>query len=164
MSLSQNILSLLPHEIAHAHCDLPCGIYDPHQAQIGALTVIRMMDIIKELEHGHEHHDEEFRNSMMRAIQIKEKHAELTKHEVRVIWGDYFKPEHHKKYPELNSIAYEIMQLGSKSKQTVDRSNGMSLLEKVNRFAEIFWETKGINTKRVKAPYKPEEEIIVPAL
>ena len=166
MKLS-NRLSLIASrfaETAYAHCDLPCGIYDPHGALIGALTVIRMMDIMKELETAHTEHDVEFRNSMIRAIAIKEDHAELVKKEVRTIWGDYFKPEHIEKYPELHGLVHEIMQLASRGKQTVDRAQGLKLLEKVNRFAEIFWESKGKKTKRVKAPYKPEEKIVVPLL
>ena len=151
-------------KIAYAHCDYPCGIYDPHHAQIGALTVIRMMDLMRELEDGHKDHDVEFRNSMMRAIMIKEEHAELVKREVRVIWGDYFKAEHLAKYPELHELAHEIMQLASKTRQTADRGQAMKLLDKINRFAEIFWETKGRKTKLVTAPYKPEEKIIVPVL
>lgn len=150
---------------AQAHCDFPCGIYDPHLAQVAALTVMRMMDLMHELETGHEeHHDLEFRNSMMRAIQIKEEHAELCKREVRVIWGDYFKQEHLDKYPELHGLVHKIMQLGSKGKQTAERKHAEDLLEKVNRFAEIYWETKNITTKRVKAPYKPEAEMVLPDL
>ena len=149
---------------AYAHCDYPCGIYDPHQAQIGALTVIRMMDLMRELETAHKEHDEEFRNSMMRAVMIKEKHAELVKREVRVIWGDYFKAEHFQKYPELHELSHEIMTLASKTRQTVDRDQALKLLAQINRFSEIFWETKGKKTKLVTAPYKPEEKIVYPIL
>lgn len=158
------IEKILPATPVYAHCDYPCGIYDPHMAQIGALTVIRMMDLMKELESAHEHHDLEFRNSMMRAIAIKEEHAELVKREVRVIWGDYFKDEHLKQYPEINDLVHNIMELASKCRQTAERDNGMKLLEAVNKFSGIFWKTKNKETKRVKAPYKPEEEIVYPVL
>ena len=166
--LSQTILSLvsgITHaETAYAHCDYPCGIYDPHQAQIGALTVIRMMDLMNELEKSHEHHDLEFRNNMVRAIALKEEHAELVKREIRVIWGDYFKAEHLEKHPETNDLVREIMQLGSKCRQTADPANGAKLLEAVNKFAEIFWDTKGKKTFHAKAPYKPEAEVVYPDL
>ncbi len=158
------ISNLIPATPVSAHCDYPCGIYDPHLAQIGALTVIRMMNLMNELETGHEHHDLEFQNSMTRAITIKEEHAELVKREVRVIWGDYFKDEHLKQYPEINELVHNIMQLASKCRQTAERDNGTKLLEAVNKFSEIFWETKNKETKRVKAPYKPEEEIVYPQL
>jgi nickel superoxide dismutase len=168
MNIAQNVLSklsaLIPTGIAHAHCDVPCGIYDPHRAIIGALTVIRMIDIIEELAKTHPEQDVEFDHSMSRAVAVKEQHAEQVKHEVRTIWGDYFKPEHREKYPDLDNLVYEIMQAASKGKQTISREAGMDLLNKVNDFAEIFWETKGKETKRVKAPYKPEEEMVVPIL
>lgn len=142
-------------ETAYAHCDIPCGIYDPHQAQIGALTVIRMIDIMKEHPDTH---------SMIRAVQVKEEHAEIVKKEVRTIWGDYFKPDMIEKYPELHALVHEIMHLASKGKQTDERNHAEKLLEKVNRFAEIFWDSKGIKTKLVKAPYKPEMEVVYPEL
>jgi nickel superoxide dismutase len=149
---------------AKAHCDIPCGIYDPHLAQIAALTVIRMDDLIADLNKEGAVQDASFRNSMIRYVTVKEEHAELCKKEARVIFGDYFKKEHVDKYPELPSLFHHIMQWGSKTRQTVDRANGLELLTAVNRFAEIYWETKGIATKRVKAPYKPGEEIVYPIL
>jgi len=68
------------------------------------------------------------------------------------------------KFPELPNLTHKIFQLGSKARQTADREVAMQLLEAVNRFAEIYWETKGIATKRVKAPYKPSEEVVYPVL
>ena len=158
------IARLIPVKTAYAHCDYPCGIYDPHQAQLGALTVIRMTDAMLKMEHEHEKHDVEFRNNMMRAIEIKEQHAEQVKHEVRVIWGDYFKGDLKAKYPALDALVHEIMELGSKTRQTVDRAAAVQLLEKVNSFAELFWDSKGIKTHRAKAPYKFEEEVVYPTL
>ncbi|RMG50291.1 MAG: superoxide dismutase, Ni [Acidobacteria bacterium] len=153
-----------PFERAKAHCDIPCGIYDPHHAQLAALTVIRMIDLMNELVKEHGQQDMEFHNSMARYIAVKEQHAELCKHEVRIIWGDYIKPEHVQKYPELHELTNNIMKLGSKCRQTTSRETAVELLQAVNRFAEIFWETKGIATKRAKAPYKPEEEVVYPVL
>ncbi len=149
---------------ARAHCDVPCGIYDPSTALIDALTVVRMVDLIKEhLEKGATQ-DGEFYNRLTRLITTKEDHAEKVKHEVRVIWGDFIKQEHIEKFPEIHSLVHEIMQLGSKDKQGVDRESAVKLVEKVNRFAEIFWEIKGVKTKRVKAPYAPNLEVVHPDL
>jgi len=147
-----------------AHCDIPCGIYDPHQAQVGALTVIRMLDLMADLTNAQKTPTLEYHNSITRHIAVKEEHAELVKREVRVIWGDYMKQEHIDKYPELPGLVHKIMQLGSKCRQGISRETAMDLLAAVNRFAEIYWETKGIATKRVKAPYKPGEEIVYPVL
>ena len=148
---------------AEAHCDIPCGIYDPHHAQIGALTVIRMVDLISEKVKSHgEGSTAEFINSMARYIAVKEEHAELTKHEIRIIWGDFINDAHVEEYPQLNGLVHKIMKLGSKSRQTVNRETALGLLDAVNEFAEIFWQIKGIKTKRVKAPYSVTEEIVSP--
>ena len=147
-----------------AHCDVPCGIYDPISAQIAALTVVRMVDIIEDLVKTHKDMDASYLNTMSRAVMVKEEHAEKVKHEIRVIWGDYIKAAHVEKYPELHTLVHEIMQLGSKARQTVDREAAVNLVEKVNRFAEIFWDTKGKTTKRAEAPYKPSLELVYPNL
>jgi nickel superoxide dismutase len=162
------LLETLDHvfgvEQARAHCDIPCGIYDPHQAQIGALTVIRMIDLADEMKKTHGADSPEYVNNMPRYIMVKEEHAELVKREVRVIFGDYIKQEQLDKFPELPGLVHKIYQLGSKARQTMDRQVAMDLLNAVNRFAEIFWATKNIQTKRAKAPYKPGEEVVYPVL
>jgi nickel superoxide dismutase len=152
-------------EPVDAHCDIPCGIYDPHHALIGALTVIRMVDLINNLykDHGGENTPEVI-NSMVRYVAIKEEHAELTKHEIRIIMGDFIKAQHVESYPQLHGLVHKIMQLGSKARQTVDRETALALLEAVNEFAEIFWQIKGIETKRVPAPFPVSEEIVLPVL
>ena len=160
-------------EEASAHCDIPCGIYDPHQAQVAVLTVIRMIDLMNDLaKAGGPRQGAEaaaadvlaFHNSLARYVLIKEEHAELCKREIRVIFGDFIKKEHVDKYPELPALFHKIMQLGSKVRQSPARENAVELLGAVNRFAEIFWEIKGVATKKVKAPYKPEEEIVYAVL
>jgi nickel superoxide dismutase len=101
---------------------------------------------------------------MARYIATKEEHAELTKHEIRVIWGDFIKDAQLEEYPQLNGLVHKIMQLGSKARQTVNRETAVDLLEAVNEFAAIFWQIKGKETQRVKAPYSVGEEIVVPIL
>ena len=39
-----------PFETVFAHCDIPCKIYDPVIAQISVLTMIRLVDLIDELD------------------------------------------------------------------------------------------------------------------
>ncbi len=151
-------------EEVKAHCDIPCGIYDPHMAQIGALTVIRMIDLMNGLPEDHHADKLGFLNSLSRYIAVKEEHAEIVKHEVRVIFGDFIKEEHLTKYPELSGLVLKIMKLGSKARQGVNRQDALDLLAAVNRFAEIFWEIKGVATRRAKAPYAPSEEVVYPAL
>jgi len=148
-----------------AHCDIPCGIYDPHHALIGALTVIRMVDLINDVVKTHgEESTAEFINSMARYIAVKEEHAELTKHEIRVIYGDFIKEAHVEKYPQLPGLVHKIMQLGSKARQTVNRETALDLLAAVNEFAEIFWAIKGFETKVVKSPFPVSEDMVLPIL
>lgn len=162
------LLQVLDHRLnferARAHCDIPCGIYDPSAAQIAALTVVRMMDLMAELEAKGGEKDRTYTNSLARYIAVKEEHAEKAKQEIRIIWGDYIKPQHIEKHPELHDLVYKIMQLGSKVRQTADREAGVQFVEAINQFAEIFWDTKGIKTKRAKAPYLPALELVYPEL
>lgn len=151
-------------EQAKAHCDIPCGIYDPITAQIAALTVVRMIDLMNDLENKHPAGELGAQNSMSRYVASKEAHAEKAKHEIRIIWGDYIKPQHMEKHPELHDLVHQIMQLGSKSRQTANREMAIQFVEAINQFAEIFWETKGIAVKRAKAPYAPALEMIYPDL
>jgi nickel superoxide dismutase len=159
-----SLLSKLDLDEARAHCDIPCGIYDPHLAQVAALTVIRMVDLMDDLMKNHPEPSAEFFNSMARYVAVKEEHAELAKREVRVIFGDYIKKEHVDKYPELPALVHHIFQAGSKARQSASRESALAFLDLINQFAEIFWATKGIPTHRAKAPYKPGEEVVYPVL
>ena len=149
---------------AKAHCDVPCGIYDPAPAQIDALTVVRMMDLMTALDQGEEKGRLEYHNTLSRYISVKEEHAEKAKHEIRVIWGDYIKDAHIEKHPELPGLVHKIMQLGSTSRQTSSREHGIAFVDAINQFAEIFWATKNIKTKKAKAPYAPGLEMVYPDL
>ncbi|QKJ23566.1 superoxide dismutase, Ni [Poseidonibacter lekithochrous] len=147
-------------EIANAHCDVPCGIYDPISAQIAALSVIRMIDLMSALQ---KNDSLEYINTITRHISVKEEEAEKVKHEIRIIWGDFIKPPQIEQYPEIHTIVHNIMMLGSANRQHVSRDKAIELLEAVNKFAEIFWEIKGVEIKKVKANYLPNEEIVIPA-
>ncbi len=146
---------LFPTEEAHAHCDIPCGIYDPHAAQIGAHTVIRMNQLIEALEAPggggptppSKADRDVYLNSLARYITVKEEHAEIVKKEVRIIWGDYFKPEHLEKYPDLHDTYWKAAKLCSKNKQEVNLEAAKELVAGVDKIAEIFWATKGVTWK-----------------
>lgn len=145
---------IFPAKVAYAHCDIPCGIYNPHLAQMAAHTVIRMVNLITEAKDDV--------HKIARLTAVKEEHAELCKKEVRILWGDYFKPEHVEKYPELHELAWKVMKLGSKARQEVNLQASEELLETVNKIAEIFWKTKNIETVKTKAPYPTEKETVYP--
>jgi len=133
-------------ETVSAHCDIPCGIYDPHAAQIAALTVLRMDQLIGNLEGAAG--DVARDNSFSRYVKVKEEHAEIAKKELDILWHDYFRPEHLDKYPDLHTTFWQAAKLASKNKQTVDAAAAADLLAATNRIAEIFWETKGVATRK----------------
>ena len=151
-------------EQAKAHCDIPCGIYDPITAQIAAVTVVRMLDLMTDLEGKGGEKGKDYINSMSRYVAVKEEHAEKAKAEIRIIWGDYIKAQHLEKYPELHGITHQIMQFGSKSRQTTDRQSALDFVEAINKFAEIFWATKNVTTRRAKSLYNPPLELIYPVI
>jgi len=148
-----------PSNYAFAHCDIPCGIYDPHTAQLDALTVVRMNQLIQDL--GNEK-DPESLAKFSRYIEVKETHAESVKNELRIIWADYFKPEHLEKYPDLHDLFWKAMKSASKTRQQVSLEAAEELLESVRKIAEIFWATKGSETKRQPYPSPAGGEIVYP--
>ena len=124
---------LAPRTVAHAHCDLPCGVYDPAQARIEAQSV----KAIIEKYHGNE--DPVFRT---RAILIKEQRAELVKHHLWVLWTDYFKPPHLETYPQLHELFWKATKAAGESKKSEDPAQGEQLLGLIGEIDKIFWETK----------------------
>lgn len=116
----------------YAHCDLPCGVYDPAQARIEALSVKGIMD-------KYDGFDEP---NKVRAIVIKEQRADLVKHHLMVLWADYFKPEHLEKYPNLHSQFWAAIKLASDCKHHLEPQFGQQLLEAIDEIAKVFWETK----------------------
>jgi nickel superoxide dismutase len=143
-----------------AHCDVPCGIYDPYIAQMAALSIIRMIDLMEASKAGGAN-DLSTTNSMTRYIMIKESEAIKVKEEIRIIWGDFIKPPHVEKHPNIHQITHNIMMLGGVAKQQCSREKAMMLLDEVNKFAVIFYAIKEMKTKTIKAPYAPNEKIVV---
>ncbi len=159
-SLLKKIDHKVAFETASAHCDVPCGIYDPISAQIAALTVIRMIDLLEEQANSATEKDLEYDNKMARLIANKEEHADKVKSEIAIIWGDFIKPPHLEEYPEIHGLVHRIMALGSEVKQHAYRASALELLDKVNEFAQLFWTIKGQETVKAKAPYAPNLELV----
>ncbi|NQX88215.1 MAG: superoxide dismutase, Ni [Halioglobus sp.] len=149
--------------IAHAHCDIPCGIYDPMSAQLAALSVARFLDQIAETATGGLA-DAAAQVRLARLTAEKEAHAAQVKSEIVVIWGDYFKPEHFEQHPMIHDLTHRTLRQASACKQELSPDNGRKLVELVNAFAEIFWQTKDIETQRVTVPYEPKLDIVQPIL
>ena len=146
---------------AKAHCDIPCAIYDPYTAQFAALSIVRILDLIEEIDENSSSKADLAK--LVRLISQKEEHAAEVKEAIRVIWGDYFKQPQIEKFPEIHDLTHTIMMTASKCKQELNRDNGISLLEKVNRFAEIFWATKDVDTKLTQSLNPPNLDIISPS-
>ena len=128
---------LEPKTIVHAHCDLPCGVYDPAQARIEAESVKAIA------EKYAQNTDPEFR---ARAIFIKEQRSELVKHHLWVLWTDYFKPPHFEKYPQLHQLFNKATKKAGGgpggAKASTDPATGQELLDYIAQIDKIFWETK----------------------
>jgi len=133
------LAALMPRRTVHAHCDVPCGIYDPHGAELAAKTVSRMVVLINENLGD----DIEQRNKLIRSVKVKEEHAELCKRELQILWSDYFKPEHLEAHPDLHDRFWKALKQAGKCKQSVDAAAAADLEAQVAAIAAIFWETKG---------------------
>ena len=124
-----------PKATAFAHCDLPCGVYDPAQARIEAESVKAICEKYQQNSDG------EFRT---RAIDIKEERSDLVKHHLWVLWTDYFKPPHFEKYPQLHQLFNDATKLAGAggTKGSTDPAIADALLAKIEDISKIFWETK----------------------
>lgn len=116
----------------YAHCDLPCGVYDPQQAMIEAKSVFAIQTKIKDFD------DE----GKTRAIFIKEQRAELVKHHLWVLWTDYFKSEHLEKFPDLHEKFWKATKQAGECKHHSDPADGQKLMDMISEIEEIFKETK----------------------
>tara|TARA_B100001029_G_scaffold76173_1_gene62243 strand:- start:37 stop:504 length:468 start_codon:yes stop_codon:yes gene_type:complete len=146
---------------AYAHCDIPCKIYDPAVSLVAALSVVRLTDILLEID---DLSSLDSQSKLARVVVQKEDEAQKVKNEVNIIWGDYFKEPQLEAFPETHEIVHGIMRLGSKCKQEVSREAAEELLQELNRFVDIFWKTKDVETKTVIAPYPPALPMVVPVL
>ena len=123
-----------PSRLVDAHCDVPCGIYDPEQARIEAESCYRI------LEKFHASNDDHFRQ---RCVVIKEARAEETKHHIDVLWHDYFKPEHLEQYPDLHDVCWKASKAASTVKQGTDLGAARELLAAIDRIDEMWKGTGG---------------------
>ena len=124
---------LKPRRTVHAHCDLPCGVYDPAQARIEAESV-------KACQEKYQGSDDAIFKD--RAISIKEQRANLVKEHLWVLWTDYFKPEHLENYPQLHELFWNATKEAGNAKRSEDPAQGQKLLDAVDELSKIFWETK----------------------
>jgi nickel superoxide dismutase len=131
-----------------AHCDGPCGVYDPASARIAAEAVVSLTNKILKLDppQGNDQASlANYHNTLARYIQIKEEQAEITKREILILWTDYFKPKHLERYPDLHDKVWKATKLCSTCKQNIDPDSANQLMDYVKEIHDIFWTTKERN-------------------
>jgi nickel superoxide dismutase len=119
--------------VAHAHCDLYCGVYDPAQAKIEAMSVLKSAQKYQDSD------DEVFR---ARAIQIKEERAELAKHHLMVLWADFFTADHRKEFENLDDLFWRAIHQAGDAKKSADPADGQKLIDLIDEISDIFWKTE----------------------
>ncbi len=137
---------ILPTATAYAHCDVPCGIYDPKAAQVAASTVLKMIEKIESLPKVENQWTLTDRANFVRYVWTKEEHGRKCKDELSVLWTDYFKPEHLEQFPNLHTKFWQAAKLCSKAKQEINREAAESLIKAVDEIADMFQKTKAAHT------------------
>lgn len=143
--LTAKVKEFSPADDVHAHCDAPCGVYDPASARIAAEAALSMTKKMLALEPPAPNDAKAmaaYLNSMARYIFVKEEQTHLAKTEILVLWTDYFKPQHLEQFPDLHDIVWQATKLCSSVKQEVNLEHAEELLATVKRIHDIFWATK----------------------
>lgn len=154
-----SIFKLLPDKTAYAHCDIPCGIYDPHNAQMSAHTVIRMTQLLQEIKRDDETKAE---HDIARITHVKEEHSNILEDELMTLKNDYFKKEVVEKLGEEPwELFKKALASSSKARVGIDLESAKEALEYVMQIAELFYRSKGLESARVKAPYPTGLDIVV---
>ena len=129
-----------PPKVAYAHCDVPCGIYDPKPAQIAAETVVKMVEKIQGFDNKTATVAD--RNTLIRCVWTKEEHARKCKEELLILWTDFFKQEHLEMFPNLHETFWKAAKLCSQNKQEVNMDAAQELKKAVDEIAEMFAKAK----------------------
>ena len=130
-----------PRRVVYAHCDVPCGVYDPAQARVEAESVKAIQQRYQDAEKM-KSANESTDDYRTRCLMIKEQRADLVKHHLWVLWTDYFKPEHLERYPELHTLFWNATKAAGAAKKSQDPNQGQQLLDLINEIDKIFWDTK----------------------
>ncbi|AII44021.1 nickel-containing superoxide dismutase (NISOD) [Synechococcus sp. KORDI-100] len=140
------IVRVLPASVAHAHCDGPCGVYDPASARVAAEAVLSMTKKLKFLEapaNGDAAAMAAYNNTFSRYVAIKEDQAKETKKELLILWTDYFKPDHLATFPDLHDTIWKATKLCSACKVHIDQGKAEELMAAVEKIHNMFWQSKG---------------------
>ena len=141
MNLIERLLQ--PHHDAHAHCDLFCGVYDPAQAKIEAMSCLKTAQKFQDSD------DEVFR---ARCIAIKEERAELVKHHLSVLWTDFFKPHHLEQFPNLHELFWMAIKSAGDAKKSMDPAVSQAMIDLIDEVSSVFWQTEESKATGVYPP------------
>ena len=135
----------------YAHCDVPCGIYDPHTAALAAKTVYTMVKKMTDLpvpgDGSKPSEVLEYRNTIVRMTTTKEQHAQSCKQELLILWTDYFKPDALQIFPDLHDTFWKAAKLCSYNKQHVDLAKAQELVDAVGKVSECFSKAEAAKKK-----------------
>ncbi len=137
--ITSTLKTWFPAEVVHAHCDGPCGVYDPASSRIAAEAVVSMTKKLVDLGTPD---TVEKANTFSRFVAIKEEQAQITKDELLILWTDYFKPVHLEKYPDLHETFWKAAKLCSACKVEVSLEHANELMAAVEKIHKMFWATK----------------------
>lgn len=132
-------------KIAHAHCDVPCGVYEPDSMIWAVETCQKLVEKLLALEKpraGDTHAELEYQNTFIRAVMVKEEYAQICKEQILILWTDYFKPEHLAKWADLHDKIWKAAKQCSVVKRTVSKEEVAKLRQMAQEIAEIFKATK----------------------
>jgi nickel superoxide dismutase len=158
MKILKSFLKLLPAKIAFAHCDIPCGIYDPYMAQRAAHTIIRMTQLLSEIKQDDDLTSD---HTIARVTHVKEKHSDILEEELETLRNDYFKEEHFVTYSNLNELFTKTLKASAKARQEINMEAAQEVLSGVLEIAEIFFKTKNVQSVRVKSVYPTGGEMVL---
>lgn len=153
-----SVLKILPTKTAYAHCDIPCGIYDPFRVQQAAHTVIRMTELLLEVKREDETKAE---HDIARYTHVKEKQSHIIEEELDTLRNDYFKEEHFKNFPNLHDLFVKALKSSGIAQQNINMEKAEETLSTVQEIAVIFFKTKGVEPVRVRTVYPTKREIVL---
>tara|TARA_B100000614_G_C14344297_1_gene410229 strand:- start:60 stop:533 length:474 start_codon:yes stop_codon:yes gene_type:complete len=153
-NLLNSLLNKNSNKKVYAHCDGPCGVYDPASARVAAEAVLSMTKKLIALTPPSNTNSDEwsaYNNTFSRYVAVKEDQAKETKKEILILWTDYFKPVHLETYPDLHETIWKAAKLCSACKVNIDLSQAEELMNYVEKIHNIFWESKGRSDAFIKA-------------
>lgn len=142
MWVGQRLATVLRAMPVAAHCDIPCGIYDPFSALLAARTVHTMatkLQALPALDAGMTPAAaRETQHSVARLVAVKEAHAQLCKQELLILWADFFTEEDARRRPELHATVWKAVKLCSHNKQHVDLAGAEQLRDACEAVSALF--------------------------